>query len=164
MANRATKLFLMVLLFAASSRAQTVPSLARANVLPDHIQPARKTLLKPFLDVRDAFLFKDKAESVLAVTQGLFLISDGIVTRADVRGGANQGNRSGESELLSGPYPTWKRMAPLGSRSRNCRHLFGNRKMIGEAGTVLSGKSWWVPQVAGIGGNSSGTAYGILAR
>jgi len=161
MANRATKLFLMVLLFAASSRAQTVPSLARANVLPDHIQPARKTLLKPFLDVRDAFLFKDKAESVLAVTQGLFLISDGIVTRADVRGGANQ-EIDPAVRLLAGPYPTWKRMAPLGVVQEIVGIYLGTEMKRSRNRFIR--KVWWVPQVAGIGGNSSGTAYGILAR
>jgi hypothetical protein len=48
--------------------------------LQDHIQPTRNDFAQPFLDTRDAFLFKDKAESILAATQGFFLVSDGIVT------------------------------------------------------------------------------------
>jgi hypothetical protein len=161
MANRATKLFLMVLLFAVSSRAQTVPSPARADVLPDHIQPSRKPYLKPFLDLRDAFLFKDKAESVLAITQGLFLVSDGIVTRADVRRGANQ-EIDPVVRLFTGPYPTWNRMAPLGAVQEIVGIYLGTEMKRSRNRFIR--RVWWVPQVVAIGGNSSGTAYGILTR
>ena len=159
--NRATKLSLLVLLFAVSSGAQTSPGLAETNLLPNHIQPARNVFAQAFLDTRDAFLFKDKAESILAVAQGLFLVSDGIVTRASVR------NHSDEEinpavRALTGPYPTWNRMAPLGAvqeivgiwlatEMKRSRHRFFRRV-------------WWVPQAAGIGGNLSGAAYGIITR
>ena len=112
--NRATKLSLLALLFAVSSRAQTSPGLAEANLLPDHIQPARNVFAQPFLDTRDAFLFKDKAESILAVAQGLFLVSDGIVTRTSVRNHSDEEINSA-IRVLTGPYPTWNRMAPLGA-------------------------------------------------
>jgi hypothetical protein len=161
MTIQATKLFLMVLLFAVSSRAQALTDLARANELQEHIHPARNTFAKPFLDVRDAFLFKDKSESLLAVTQGFFLISDGIVTRADVRHGANQ-EINPAVRLLTGPYPTWNRMAPLGAVQEIVGIYLGTEMKRSRNRFIR--KVWWIPQVAGIGGNLSGTAYGILTR
>lgn len=159
--NRATKLSLMVLLFAMSSRAQTLPSLARANELPDHIQPARNTFAKPFLDVRDAFLFKDKAESALAVTQGFFLISDGIVTRTNARRGHNE-ELDPASRFLLGPYPTWNRMAPLGA-VQEIMGIYLGTEMKRSRNRFIR-KVWWIPQTAGIAGNLFGTSYGILTR
>ncbi|HEV2245145.1 MAG TPA: hypothetical protein VGW37_00705 [Terriglobia bacterium] len=159
--NRTTELLLLVLLFAVSSIAQTTPGPAEANILPDHIQPARNVFAQPFLDTRDAFLFKDKAESILAVTQGFFLISDGIVTRTSVRHGSNE-EINPAVRVLTGPFPTWNRMAPLGAvqevvgiwlgtEMKRSRHRFFRR-------------TWWIPQAVGIGGNLSGVAYGILTR
>ena len=87
--NRAAKLSLLVLLSAVSLRAQTSLALVRTEFLPDHIQPSRNIFARPFLDTRDAFLFKDKTESILAVAQGLFLVSDGIVTRSRVQNGGS---------------------------------------------------------------------------
>lgn len=159
--NRAIKLSLLVLLFAVSSRAQTLPSPAGANILPDHIQPARNVFAQPFLDTRDAFLFKDKAESILALTQGIFLVSDGIVTRADVRsGGIAEINPA--VRALTGPYPTWNRMAPLGAVQEIVGIWLGTEMKRSRHGFFR--KTWWVPQAIGIGGNLSGTAYGIITR
>jgi hypothetical protein len=159
--NRATKLSLLVLLFAVSSRAQTSPGPAGADILLDHIQPARNVFAQPFLDTRDAFLFKDKAESILAVTQGFFLVSDGIVTRADVRLGANQ-EINPAVRLLTGPYPTWKRMAPLGAVQEIAGIWLGTE--MKRSRNRFFRRVWWVPQAVGIGGNLSGAAYGILTR
>ena len=124
--NRATKLSLLALLFAVSSRAQTSPGLAEANLLPDHIQPARNVFAQPFLDTRDAFLFKDKAESILAVAQGLFLVSDGIVTRTSVRNQQRRRNQPGNQSS----YRTLSDLeshGTAGSGSRDCWNMVGNR-------------------------------------
>jgi hypothetical protein len=159
--NRATKLSLLVLLFAVSSRAQTSPGPAGADLLPDHIQPARKVFVQPFLDAKDAFLFKDKAESILAVTQGFFLVCDGIVTRTDVRNGRNA-EINPLVRSLTGPYPTWNRMAPLGAAQEIVGIWLGTEMKRSQ--NRFFRKVWWVPQAVGIGGNLSGAAYGILTR
>ena len=159
--NRATKLSLLVLLFAVSSRAQTSPSPAGANILPDHIQPARNVFAQPFLDTRDAFLFKDKSESILALAQGFFLVSDGIVTRADVRsGGIEEINPA--VRVFTGPYPTWNRMAPLGAVQEIVGIWLGTE--MKRSRNRFFRRTWWIPQAVGIGGNLSGAAYGILTR
>lgn len=159
--NRATKLSLLVLLFAVSSRAQTSTAPVGGNVLPEHIRPARNVFAQPFLDARDAFLFKDKAESILALTQGFFLVSDGIVTRADVRLGANQ-EINPAIRLLTGPHPTWNRMAPLGAVQEIVGIWIGTE--MKRSRNRFFRRAWWVPQAVGIGGNLSGAAYGILTR
>jgi hypothetical protein len=159
--NRATKLSLLVLLFAVSSNAQTLPALARANDLPDHIQPARNVFAKPFLDTRDVFLFKDKAESILAVTQGFFLVSDGIVTRTNGRRGSNE-ELDPASRFLLGSYPTWNRMAPLGAVQEIVGIYLGTEMKRSRNRFIR--KAWWIPQAAGIGGNLFGAAHGILTR
>ncbi len=159
--NRATKLSLLVLLVTVPSSAQTLPALARANDLPDHIQPARNVFAKPFLDTRDAFLFKDKAESILAFTQGFFLASDGIVTRTNALRGNNP-ELDPASRFLLGPYPTWNRMAPLGAL-QEIVGIYSGTEMKRSRNRYLR-KVWWIPQTAGIGGNLFGTAYGILTR
>jgi hypothetical protein len=158
---RAAKLLLCVLLFCVSSSAQTLPALARAKDLPDHIQPARNIFAKPFLDTRDAFLFKDKAESLLAVTQGFFLISDGMVTRADVRH-RDHVELNPATRFLLGPYPTWSRMAPLGAVQEIVGIYLGTEMKRSRNRFIR--KAWWVPQAMGIGGNLSGTAYGLVTR
>src|SRR5579862_4924885 len=158
--NRATKLSLF-LLFAVSTKAQVLPALARVTDLPEHIQPARNVLAKPFLDTRDAFLFKDKAESILAVTQGFFLVSDGIVTRTNVRGGNNT-ELDPASRFLLGPFPTWNRMAPLGAVQEIVGIYLGPEMKRSRNRFIR--KVWWIPQAAGIGGNLFGAAYGILTR
>ena len=159
--NQAAKLSLLVLLFAVSSRAQTSPGLARTDVLPDHIQPARNVFARPFLDTRDAFLFKDKAESILAVTQGFFLVSDGIITRTRVRGGSSV-EINPAVRVFTGPDPTWSRMAPLGAVQEIVGIWLGTE--MKRSRNRFFRRVWWIPQVAGIGGNLSGTAYGILTR
>ena len=159
--NRATKLSLLVLLFAVSSRAQTSPSPAGANILPDHIQPARNIFAQPFLDTRDAFLFKDKSESILALAQGFFLVSDGIVTRASVQsGGIEEINPA--VRVLTGPYPTWNRMAPLGAVQEIVGIWLGTE--MKRSRNRFFRRTWWIPQTVGIGGNLSGAAYGIITR
>jgi hypothetical protein len=158
---RAAKLSLLLLFFAASSRAQPLPAQARENILPDHIQPARNVFARPFLDARDAFLFKDKAESILAATQGLFLISDGIMTHAIARQGTGEEIDPG-IRLLTGPYPTWSRMAPLGAVQEIVGIWLGTE--MKRSRNRFFRKAWWIPQVAGIGGNLSGTAYGLLSK
>jgi hypothetical protein len=159
--NRAIKLSLLVLLFAVPSRAQMPAGVAREYILPDHIQPARNVFTQPFLDTRDAFLFKDKAESILAATQGFFLLSDGIVTRSLVRPGSveeiNPAIRS-----LTGPYPTWSRMAPLGAVQEIVGIWMGTEMKRSQ--NRFFRKAWWIPQAIGIGGNLSGTAYGLIAK
>lgn len=160
MMNRATQLSLIVLLFAISSRAQTSPSLARADDLPDHIQPNRNTLAKPLLDMRDAFLFKDKSESLLAVTQGFFLVSDGIVTRTNGRRGHKELDPA--SRFVLGPYPTWNRMAPLGAVQEIVGIYLGTEMKRSRSHFIR--KAWWIPQTVGIAGNLLGTSYGILTR
>jgi hypothetical protein len=159
--NQAAKLSLLVLLFAVSLRAQTSPVLARADILPDHIKPARNVFAQPFLDTRDAFLFKDKAESILAATQGLFLASDGIVTRARVRSGASI-EFNPAVRVFTGPNPTWSRMAPLGAVQEIVGIWLGTE--MKRSRNRFFRRVWWIPQVAGIGGNLSGTAYGILTK
>jgi len=159
--NRAAKLFFLLLFFAASSRAQTLPAQARADLLPEHIQPSRHVFARPFLDVRDAFLFKDKTESILAATQGLFLITDGITTHAVARQGSGVEIDPG-IRLLTGPYPTWKRMAPLGALQEIAGIWLGTEMKRSRNRFLRS--VWWLPQAAGIGGNLSGTAYGLLAK
>jgi hypothetical protein len=161
MMNRATKLMLLVLLFAVSSRAQTSPGLAGVSSLPDHMQHARNALAQPFLDARDAFLFKDKAESILAVTQGLFLVSDGIVTRSRVRNGSSVEINPAVT-FFTGPHPTWNRMAPLGAAQEIVGIWLGTE--MKRSRNRFFRKTWWIPQAIGIGGNLSGTAYGILTR
>jgi len=159
--NRAAKLSLLVLLSAVSLRAQTSPALARTELLPDHIQSSRNVFARPFLDTRDAFLFKDKTESILAVAQGFFLISDGIVTRSRVRNGDSyEGNPA--VSFLTGRYPTWGRMAPLGAAQEVVGIWLGTEMKRSRNHFVR--KIWWLPQAVGIGGNLSGTAYGILTR
>jgi hypothetical protein len=159
--NRAAKLSLLVLLSAVSLRAQTSPALARTELLPDHIQPSRNVFVRPFLGTRDAFLFKDKTESILAVAQGLFLISDGIVTRSRVRNGDSyEGNPA--VSFLTGRYPTWGRMVPLGAVQEVVGIWLGTE--MKRSRNHFFRKIWWVPQAVGIGGNLSGTAYGILTR
>lgn len=159
--NRATKLSLLVFLFAVSSSAQNSPSAAGANILPDHVQPARNVFAQPFLDTRDAFLFKDKAESILAFTQGIFLVSDGLVTRADVRSGGVQ-EINPAVRVFTGPYPTWNRMAPLGAVQEVVGIWLGTE--MKRSRNRFFRRTWWVPQAVGIGGNLSGTAYGIHTR
>jgi hypothetical protein len=159
--NRAIKLSLLVLLFAVPSRAQTSPGPLGANILPEHSQPARNVFAQPFLDTRDAFLFKDKAESILAATQGFFLLSDGIVTRSRVQaGGVEEINPAVRS--LTGPYPTWNRMAPLGAVQEIVGIWMGTE--MKHSRNHFLRRAWWIPQAIGIGGNLSGTAYGILTR
>jgi len=151
--NRDTKLSLLVLLFAVSTNAQSSPTLARVTDLPEHIQPARNVLAKPFLDTRDAFLFKDKAESILAITQGFFLVFDGIVTRTNERRGSNT-ELDAPSRFLLGPYPTWKRMAPLGAvqeivgiylgtEMKRSRNRFIRKGWVDSAGRRNRRKSIW---------------------
>jgi hypothetical protein len=159
--NRATQLLLLVLLFAAPSSAQALPDLAQTNDLPEHIQPARNVFARPLLDARDAFLFKDKTESTLALTQGFFLISDGIVTHANGRRGSNP-ELDPASRFLLGPYPSWHRMAPLGALQEVVGIYLGTE--MKRSRNRLLRKVWWLPQAAGIGGNLFGTAYGILTR
>lgn len=151
----------MVFLFAVSSRAQGPPDLAGADILTDRIQPTRSVFAQPFLDARDAFLFKDKAESILAATQGFFLVSDGIVTRASARYGNNE-EINPAVRLLTGPYPTWNRMAPLGAVQEIAGIWLGTE--MKRSRNRFFRRAWWVPQVLGIGGNLSGAAYGILKR
>jgi hypothetical protein len=162
--NRATKLALLVLLFAVSSRAQTSPGPAGVDFLPDRVQPAgtaRNIFAQPILDTRDVFLFKDKTESILAVAQGLFLVSDGIVTRSRVQNGASyEGNPV--VSFLTGTHPTWGRMAPLGAAQEVVGIWLGTEMKRSRNRFVR--KVWWLPQAVGIGGNLSGTAYGILTR
>ena len=159
--NRAAKLLLSVLLFAVPSRAQTPAGVARENFLPDHIQPARNVFAQTFLDTRDAFQFKDKAESILALTQGIFLLSDGIVTRSRVQaGGVEEINPAIRS--LTGPYPTWSRMAPLGAVQEIVGIWMGTE--MKRSRNRFFRRAWWIPQAIGIGGNLSGTAYGILTK
>jgi hypothetical protein len=159
--NRATKLSLLVLLFAVSLRAQTSPGPAGAHILPDHIQPARNVFAQPFLDTRDAFLFKDKAESILAATQAFFLVSDGIITRGCVRsGGCEEINPA--VRIFTGRYPTWSRMAPLGAAQEVVGIWLGTE--MKRSRNPFFRRAWWIPQAAGIGGNLSGAAYGILTR
>jgi hypothetical protein len=159
--NRATLLLLLVLLFAAPSGAQALPDLARANDLPDHIQPSRNVFAKPFRDARDALLFKDRVESMLAFTQGFFLISDGVVTRANERRGNNP-ELNPASRLLLGPHPAWNRMAPLGALQEVFGIYLGTE--MKRSRNRHFRKVWWIPQVVGIGGNLFGTGYGILTR
>jgi hypothetical protein len=159
--NRATQLLLLALLFAMPSSAQTLPDRAQTNDLPEHIQPARNIFARPFLDARDAVLFKDKTESTLAFTQGIFLISDGIVTHANGRRGSNP-ELDPASRFLLGPYPSWHRMAPLGALQEVVGIYLGT-EMKRSRNRILR-KVWWIPQAAGIGGNLFGTAYGILTR
>jgi len=159
--NRAAKLSLLLLLCAVSAKAQTSPAYAGVSILPDHIQPIRNIFTHPFLDTRDAFLFKDKAESILAVSQGLFLISDGIVTRSRVQNGSSyEGNPA--VSFFTGRYPTWGRMAPLGAVQEVVGIWLGTE--MKRSHNRFLRKVWWLPQAAGIGGNLSGTAYGILTR
>jgi hypothetical protein len=161
--NRAAKLSLLVLLFAVSSRAQTSPGIAGAYILPDRIQPARdkNVFAQPFLDTRDAFLFKDKAESILAVTQGFFLVSDGIVTRDCVRRGICV-EADPAVRFLTGPHPTWSRMAPLGAVQEVVGIWLGTE--MKRSRNPFFRRVWWIPQVVGIGGNLTGTAHGMLMR
>jgi hypothetical protein len=159
--NRAAKLFLVLLLFSVPASAQILPDLVRAKDLPEHIQPSRNAFAKPFLDARDAFLFKDKSESLLAATQGFFLISDGIVTRANGRRGSNP-ELDPASRFLLGPYPAWNRMAPLGAIQEMVGIYLGTEMKRSRNRRLR--KIWWLPQVAGIGGNLFGTGYGILTR
>lgn len=159
--NRAAKLSLLLLLCAVSAKAQTSPAFAGASILPDRIQPARNILARPFVDTRDALLFKDKAESILAVTQGIFLISDGIVTRSRVQNGSSyEGNPA--VSFFTGRYPTWGRMAPLGAVQEVVGIWLGTE--MKRSHNRFLRRVWWLPQAAGIGGNLSGTAYGILTR
>jgi hypothetical protein len=159
--NRAALLFLLVLLFAVPSSAQALPDLVRTKELPEHIQPSRNVFAKPFLDARDALLFKDKAESMLALTQGFLLISDGIVTRANGRRGNNP-ELDPASRFLLGPYPAWNRMAPLGALQEVVGIYLGTEMKHSRNRRLR--KVWWIPQVVGIGGNLFGTGYGILTR
>src|SRR5579864_9833268 len=159
--NRAAKLSLLVLLFAVPASAQTPAGVAREYILPDHIQPARNVFARPFLDTRDAFLFKDKAESILALTQGFFLVSDGIITRASVQsGGVEEINPA--VRALTGPYPTWNRMAPLGAVQEIVGIWLGTE--MKRSRNRFFRRTWWIPQAVGIGGNLSGAAYGIITR
>jgi hypothetical protein len=159
--NRAAKLSLLVLLSAVSMRAQTTPGIAGAYILPDRIQATRNVFARPFLDTRDAFLFKDKGESILAIAQGIFLVSDGIVTRSRVQNGASyEGNPA--VSFLAGTHPTWGRMAPLGAVQEVVGIWLGTEMKRSRNRFVR--KVWWLPQAVGIGGNLSGTAYGILTR
>jgi len=159
--NRATQLLLLALLFAMPSSAQTLPDRAQTNDLPEHIQPARNVFAQPFLDTRDAFLFKDKSESVLALAQGFFLVSDGIVTRASVQsGGIEEINPA--VRALTGPYPTWNRMAPLGAVQEIVGIWLGTE--MKRSRNRFFRRTWWIPQAVGIGGNLSGAAYGIITR
>jgi hypothetical protein len=130
-------------------------------MLPDHIQPTRNVFAQPFLDTRDAFLFKDKAESILAATLGFFLVSDGIVTRASVRYSSNE-EINPAVRLLTGPYPTWNRMAPLGAVQEIAGIWLGTE--MKRSRNRFFRRAWWIPQAVGIGGNLSGAAYGILKR
>jgi hypothetical protein len=159
--NRATKLSLLAWLLAGSLSAQMFPTPARANDLPEHIQPARNVFLQSFRDARDAFLFKDRAESILAVTQGFFLVSDGIVTRTNGRRGSNV-ELDPASRFLLGSYPTWNRMAPLGAIQEIVGIYLGTE--MKRSRNRLIRKTWWIPQAAGIGGNLFGAAHGILTR
>lgn len=159
--NRAIKLSPLVLLFAISTNAQSSPTLARLTDLPERILPARNALAKPFLDTRDVLLFKDKPESILAITQGFFLVSDGIVTRTNERRGNNP-ELDPVSRFLLGPHPTWNRMAPLGAVQEIVGVYLGTEMKRSRNRFVR--KVWWIPQAAGIGGNLSGAAYGILTR
>jgi len=141
--NRTAKLSLLVLLSAVSLRAQTSPALGRTELLPDHIQPSRNVFARPFLDTRDALLFKDKTESILAVAQGFFLISDGIVTRSRVRNGDSyEGNPA--VSFLTGRYPTWSRMAPLGAAQEVVGIWLGAEMKRSRNHFVR--KIWWLPQ------------------
>jgi len=130
-------------------------------MLPDHIHPTRNVFAQPFLDTRDAFLFKDKAESILAATLGFFLVSDGIVTRPSVRYSSNE-EINPAVRLLTGPYPTWNRMAPLGAVQEIAGIWLGTE--MKRSRNRFFRRAWWIPQAVGIGGNLSGAAYGILKR
>ena len=103
---------------------------------------------------------RDKRVVGFAAVQTAALISDGVTTRQYLRRGYTEVDPI--AKVFLGSKPTWARMAPLGAVQVVAGMWLAER--MATSRHVWVRRFWWLPQVAGIAGNSAATAHNVALR
>ena len=103
---------------------------------------------------------KNRPIVALATIQTAALIADGVTTRQYLKRGYVEIDPL--TRILIGRRPTWARMAPLGTLQVLAGMWLAERMETSRHGWIR--RLWWLPEVAGIAGNTVATVNNVRLR